>query len=216
MTSCTFPPWDFTGLNGWNIDSVRGVKFDKDDPELSTLSNWQLSIWRGKLQKFILWPGLQFMSSKITSHMKLRIWWKLITSVPIWWRRAVVVVLDGLRDDLWRRSRTTASLNWTCQTKPPICICNPSATSNLPIKRNHLNTDLFWSLAKWIWVNFSLQKWNLRFRVPCLSWVWDETWGWKAPQKWSSTFQQSLFYCAPNLSKKFQAMLDSKKMTSHF
>ena len=154
MTSCTFPPWVFTWLNGWNIDSVRGVKFDKDDPELSTLSNWQLSIWCGKLQKFILWPGLQFTSSKITSHMKLRIWWKLITSVPIWWRWAVVVVLDGLRDDLWRRSRTTASLNWTCQTKPPICICNPSATLNLPIKLNQLNTDVLSLLAKWLWVNF--------------------------------------------------------------
>ena len=68
---------------------------------------------------------------------------------------AVAVVLDGSRDDLWRRSRATASLlNWTCQTKPPICICNPSATLNLPIKLNQLNTDVLSSLAKWFWVNF--------------------------------------------------------------
>ena len=119
------------------------------------------------------WPGLQFMSSKITSHIKLRIWWKLITSVPIWWRWAVVVVLDGLRDDLWRRSRTTASLNWTCQTKPPICICNPSATSNLPIKRNQLNTDLFSPLAKWFWVNF---LWKSQIRgFECHAWGGCET-----------------------------------------
>ena len=162
-------------LHAWNIDYMGGSQFNKDDPKKalrligsspspeSSRDLWNSQHW------CIFWEStsykLELIKSMKPNNIQNHPMSGEISSCQQWW----------FRDDLWRRRRKTPDPSPARQTKPSICICNPSAL-NIPIKLNHLNTIyVFSSISKGCVISWDSGRLN-RSGLPCESSpIWD--WG---------------------------------------